>query len=392
MRATRGARPSWYVVMRIAFVTDTYENGIGGGVVTALRFVEALRRWHDVTVIATGSPAPGKVVVPAIRLPIRAMRENRFTFGRPVRAILEKAFSRADIVHVQFPFPLGLRAIRLARGMGVPAVAAFHVQPENLLFNLGLQSPRLSGWVYRRWVRGFFQLADEVVCPSRFAAERLQSFGLSVQMTVISNGAPGRMPRDAVRLPAGGIESHLVLSVGRLAREKRQDVIIDAVARSRHRERIRLVIAGAGPLERALRKRARRHGLAVEFGYVSQERLVQLYDSAHVFVHASEVELEGMAVVEAIAAGLPVLVADASESAARQFAVGPQFLFRPGDPADLAARLDHLLESPDALAVAARRCVERAAQHDFERSVQQLSDVYERVLAGAGRPRQQLAP
>src|SRR5262245_29895279 len=262
--------------MRIAFVTDTYEDGIGGGAVTAVRFVEALRWRHEVTVLATGSPAPGKVLIPGFQLPLHAMRENHFTFGWPARDVLENAFAEADIVHINFPFILGFGAVRIARRMGVPSVAAFHVQPENLLFNIRVTSTHLANWMYRLWVRGFFQMADGVVCPSAFAAERLRAFGLTAPTWVISNGAPARRTRPSLRRAIQRSDSHLILSVGRLAREKRQDVLIDAVARCRHRERIRLVLAGAGPLEQALRARARRHGLTVEFGYVSDQRLNQL--------------------------------------------------------------------------------------------------------------------
>src|SRR5262249_40612370 len=103
---------------------------------------------------------------------------------------------------------------------------------------------------------------------------------------------------------------------------------------------------------------------------------------AHLFVHASEVELEGMAVLEAVGAGLPVLVANARESAARQFASGPDFLFRAGDPADLAAHLDRAIDAPAALTRASRRSVELAAHHDFARCARELEAVYESV-AGA---------
>src|SRR5262249_789492 len=153
--------------------------------------------------------------------------------------------------------------------------------------------------------RGFFERADSVVCPSDFAAERLQTYGLTAPTWVVSNGTPPRRPRPAPRGPLRRSDSFSVLCVGRLAREKRQDVIIDAVARAPSRDRIRLVMAGAGPLEEALHRRAREQGLTVEFGYVSDDRLAQLESEAHLFVHASEVELEGMAVLEAMAAGLP---------------------------------------------------------------------------------------
>jgi glycosyltransferase involved in cell wall biosynthesis len=367
--------------VRIAFVTDTFDGGIAGGVVSALRFVDGLRRRHEVTVVATGKPAPGKVVIPGFQVPLHSMRENRFTFGWPQRSLLEKVFADVDVVHLNFPFLLGFGALRIARRMGVPTVAAFHVQPENVLMNVGIRSPLLARWGYRRWVRGFFDLADAVVCPSDFAAERLRSFGLTVPAWVVSNGAPGHRTRASVRRMLRRPDPAVVLCVGRLAREKRQDVIIDAVARSRYRNQIRLVMAGAGPLEQPLRERAQRHGLAMELGYVSDTRLAELYAEAHLFVHASEVELEGIAVLEAMAAGLPVLVADAPDSAARRWAAGKDFLFQPGDPQDLAAHLDRLLDTPGTLAEGSRHSLTQVARHDLQRSTRSLERVYEAVVA-----------
>lgn len=369
--------------MRIAFVTDTYEDGIAGGAVTGVRFVEALRRRHDVTVVATGAPAPGKVQLPGFQVPIRAMRENRITFGWPSRSILEPVFREVDLVHVQFPFYLGFGAAKLAVEMGVPLVSAFHVQPENVLYNIGVRSDWIAAWLHRWWIRNVFQPSDAVVVPSRFGAERLQRYGLTKPTFVISNGAVQPRVRPARHVGERRLPPYVLLCVGRLAPEKRQDVIIDAVARCRHREQVRLVVAGAGHLETRLRARARRQGLAVEFGYVSDERLARLHEEATLFIHAGEVELEGMAVLDAMAAGLPVLVADAPDSAARTLASGPEFRFRPGDPIDLAARIDALLESPAVLAAGARRSIERAGQHDFQRSARSLEHVYETVLAKA---------
>lgn len=377
--------------MRIAFVTDTYEDGISGGTVTAVRFVEALRRRHEVTVLATGAPAPGKIALRGLQLPLRAMRENRITFGIPNRAQLEAAFREVDLVHVQFPFYLGFAAVKVATSMGLPLVTAFHVQPENILYNINLRTQWVAAWMHRWWIRHVFEPSDAVVVPSSFAGERLRRYGLSKPTFVISNGAVEPRPRTARRQVERRTEPYLVLCVGRLAPEKRQDLIIDAVARCRYRDRIRLVVAGAGHLETRLRARARRHGLPVEFGYVSNERLAELYDEATLFVHAGEVELEGMAVLDAMAAGLPVLVSDAPDSAARDLASGPEFRFRPGDATDLAAHIDRLLESPALLAAGARRSLERAAQHDFQRSARSLEHVYETVLAKAPTRDERLA-
>jgi glycosyltransferase involved in cell wall biosynthesis len=174
-----------------------------------------------------------------------------------------------------------------------------------------------------------------------------------------------------------------VLSVGRLAPEKRQDVIIDAVARAAHRDQIRLVIAGAGPLEGRLRARARRRGLPVEFGYVSDERLTELYDEATMLIHASEVELEGMVVLDAMGACLPALIADAPESASAALAVDSRFLFTPGDSADLAAHIDRLLDDPELREQGSRGGLQLGDQRNFDESLEALEHLYETLLAGA---------
>ncbi len=375
--------------MRIAWITDTFDDGYGGGVVSARRFVDALRKKHDVTVVTTGPAAPGKITVPGFQIPIEAMRGNGFTFGVPTRAALARAFENVDVVHVGFGFALGIVALRTARRLGLPCVTAFHVQPENLLYNLGLRSPSISRFLYRAWVRHFYEPSDAVICPSQFAAERLRAHGLERPTFLVSNGVPRHLVARVRELPGDTIT---VLGVGRFAPEKRQDVILEAVVRSRYRHRIRLVLVGSGPLESALRARARELGVSVELGPVTDVELTELYAKADVFVHAGEVELEGMAVLEAMGSGLPVMVAASSESAAPQFAPGPAFLFRPGDPKDLATRLDALLDDPGTLRAASARACMTARHHDFASCVTALERAYEATIDAHGRSRPAQAP
>jgi glycosyltransferase involved in cell wall biosynthesis len=173
----------------------------------------------------------------------------------------------------------------------------------------------------------------------------------------------------------------LVLSVGRLAAEKRHDVLIEAVARSRHRSRIRLVIAGPGHIAPELRRRAESLPNPAQIGFVDRSRFQELLETANLYVHPSDVELEGMAVVEAMSVGLPVLVSDSSESAAAEFALESRFRFRSGDAADLAARMDALLDRPAELCDAGRRYADFARTLDFGHSVEHLVQVYRSLLA-----------
>lgn len=335
--------------------------------------------------MAAGPAAEGIVSLPAFYPPLLGgvMRANGFVFALPRRAVLEPLFRRADVVHVQFPFWLGLRAAAIAGAVGTPLVSAFHVQPENLLYNVGLRSPRLVDWTYRLFVRRLFDRSAAVVCPSRFALEELRAHGLGAPAEVISNGIPPGLGPEPVERHERHRGKVLLLAVGRLAREKRLDVTLEGVRRSRHAARIQLVVTGRGPEEAAVRRRAATLPVPAEVGFVGEAELRRLLATADLVVHSSEVELEGMAVLEALACGTPALVARAPRSAATQFAVSDEFLFAPGDPAELARRLDLLLDAPERLREARARCLALAEGYRFDDSVRRLEALYLRVARGA---------
>jgi glycosyltransferase involved in cell wall biosynthesis len=366
--------------LRIAFVADTITTGQGGGVASGRYVVDALRRHgHTVHVVAVDAMGPDDRRLPGFQLPLRAMQEMQFTMTRPDRAVLASVFREVDVVHVQLPFWLGLVAVEEARRAGKPVVAAFHVQPENALFNVGVHSAWLCRLIYRAWVSRIYNRADAVVCPTAFARRKLRQYGLSVAAHVVSNGVPpdiGAGPASRGRDDTGNF---VILAVGRLAAEKRQDVIIEAIHRSRHRDRIRLIIAGTGPKEAQLRALGAELPHPPEIGFLPRERLIQLLGSADLFVHASEVELEGMAVLEAMAEGLPVLVAQGTESAASALAISDDFRFPAGNASALAARIDALVEHPELLAAA--RDGYRAAVRAFEfaNSIEALVAIYRSV-------------
>jgi len=365
--------------LRIAFVADTLHAPIGGGVVAAKQLVDRLREEHEVVVV--GADAEGEGRMRGFQLPLEAMRASRFVWAIPGRKALARIFAGVDVVHLQFPFWLSFAALKEARNAGRPVVAAFHVQPENALVNVGIRAGWLNRAVYRFWVDRLYGRVDAVICPTGFAERKLREHGLRSWTFVVSNG----VPPDVVPGPAPREPSHegkfILVMAGRLAAEKRQEVLIEAVRRSRHRDRLAVVIAGAGALEHRLRRRAR--GLPIELGFQPRERLLRLLRSADLFVHCGEVELEGIAVLEALAAGLPALVADAPESAASELALGAPFLFPAGDVAALAARIDELIESPGALAQARALALQRARARDFVSSVEQMASIYRAVAKRA---------
>ena len=368
--------------LRIAFVADTLHSHSGGGVSSGEFFVERLRRDHDVVTVATD----GDDVLPGFQIPLRVMRDSQFVMARPDRAVLAHAFANVDLVHLQLPFWLSFAALDEARRLGLPVVAGFHVQPENALFNVGIHSDWLNKTIYRALVNHFYNRVDAVICPTPFAEAKLQSYGLRTSTYVVSNGVPPDVAAAMAALAGGPRRvprndgKFFILAVGRLAAEKRQELIIEAVRLSRYRDKIRLVLSGGGPREAELKALAAHLPNGAEIGFLPRETLLDYFRSADLFVHASDVELEGMSVLEAMSAGLPAVIADAPESAAAAFALSDEFRFPGGNAEALRDRLDALIENPAKLEAARDAYRARASQFDFSASVGRLVEVYRTVV------------
>jgi 1,2-diacylglycerol 3-alpha-glucosyltransferase len=308
------------------------------------------------------------------------MKRMGFVMARPGRAQIRRAVAAADVVHLQFPFWISFVALDEAKRAGRRVIAAFHVQPENVLSNIGIRSAALNRRAYRLCTERLFNRADAVVCPTEFAARKLRDHGLSARTFVVSNGVPPDMRSGSFTRDPRFHGKFLILTVGRLAAEKRHDVVIEAIRRSRHADRIQLVVAGAGALEEQVRARGATLKNPAIVGFLPREELRRYFFTSDLCVHASEVELEGISVVEAMSAGLPVLIAESPESAAADFALNDRFLFRAGDAEMLARRIDALIEHPEELAAARGGYSERVKDLDFGASVRRLEAIYREVL------------
>lgn len=370
--------------LHIAYVIDSASQARAGGLVAGRRLIDHLRKRHRVTSVGVG----GDLALEPLQLPLfqGLVRANSFEFARPDPRRIEALFSSVDVVHVQLPFFLGFCAMRIAHRLGLPVVAAHHVQAENILAGLAVPAPRLARLLGRagvarfltRLVVGtFYNRAQGVVTPSALAELELRRAGLTAPSVVISNGAPD----EFAPLPSHEPARFTVLSVGRLVPEKRHDLIIEAVRRSAHAAHLRLVIAGRGPLERRLVEQSHRAAAEVDIGFVSDGELLRLYQTSDLYVHASEVELEGIAPLEAMRCGCPAVLADSSTSASTQFALGPEHLFPAGDPAALAQRIDHWFEHRAELESMRIPTLEAVRHYNMAETVAAYDGVYRDVAA-----------
>lgn len=376
--------------MVITLVIDTFNINNNGTTISAMRFAKSLiKRGHRVRVVTCGNPENSGTqtdslemfYVPELILPIasRFAHLQNTLFARPVREVLEQAIAGANVVHIYQPWPLGRAAQRIARRLGVPAVAAFHIQPENITYNIGLGwLPPAAHLLYLLLYLAFYRHFEHIHCPSKFIAAQLRCHGYRARLHVISNGVDGAFHSRPGRERKAGVPFK-VLMVGRLSPEKRQDVLIRAVRKSRNAHSIQLYFAGQGPAEKRLRRMGAKLPRPPIFGYYNQKELIGLMRSCDLYVHASDVEIEGISCIEAFSCGLVPVISDSRRSAAAQFALGPEHLFRAGDASSLAERIDAWIDAPQKLKAAGEAYAQYAKTYALEQSVQRMERVYKRA-------------
>ena len=254
-----------------------------------------------------------------------------------------------------------------ARERGVPAVMVSHESVAALL-KLTRLGPRLSGvvadWLNRRTARAYHR----VICTTSWAAAEFGRIGaanlvrvpLGVDLATFSPGGAGQ-----VRARYVGEEQILLVHCGRLSAEKKPQRSLTTLATlSAAGLPVRLVVAGDGPLRSRLARRAARVGLPVTFaGFLSgRADLAAQLASADVAIAPGPAETFGLAALEALACGTPVVVS--AESALPEVA-GEAGASVPGE--DLAAGVRAVLDRPERSRRAAARA--RAERYDWGTAV-----------------------
>jgi glycosyltransferase involved in cell wall biosynthesis len=377
--------------LRIIIGADTFPPDINGAARFAHQLATGLAgRGYDVHVLCPSDTGPAGTATTA-GITVHRVAAHRtpchptFRIALPWRA---RSAARTlvdelqpDLVHVQAHFTVGRALVRAATYRQVPVVATNHFMPENLFGYL-----RVPGWLRRTAARlawrdlaRVFGSATVVTAPTPTAVNLLRQQGFGDRAVAVSCGV------DLARYASGGPgDGRTVLFVGRLDEEKRVHELLRALALLP--ERIRADIVGDGSCRAELTELADRLGIAerVRFrGFVSDAELVGAYRQAAVFCMPGVAELQSLATMEAMAAGRPVVAADA---VALPHLVRPGhngWLFPPGDVVALADRLAAVFDQPDALATMGAASRELIARHDVRGSLDTFETLY---LAALGAP------
>lgn len=347
--------------MNIGLVTDFYYPWIGGPATFIRNLGHGLAaRGHSVSLLCPSPDGPAKDEFDG---PIRLRRARTLPLPvgyqlrvssvpvTDVRRWLDDV--RPDVVHIHHPFPLSASAAWLAGHRDIPVVATNHTIPECSLWGMrqvhGMYPLLSHGFSW--WIKTVLDWCTSVSTPTQTAADSLRALGYTKPIVAISNGVntdrftPGSYPQElADQL---GIDHRpVVLYTGRLDAEKQMDVWLHAAALLAGSMDVQFLVGGKGSERARLESLAGHLGLrhrVTFFGYLSEDQYPLIYRLADAFCITSEVELQSIATLEAMASGLPAVgVRAAALPELIQHGLNG-YLAEAGDAAGIAQHLHRLL-------------------------------------------------
>lgn len=376
--------------MRVVLYSETFLPHIDGLVTRLTHTLTWLNRFGDEALVIApsldGLPREfaGARILGAPSMVIPMYRDLKFGFPLlfpRIRAAID-AFA-PDVIHAVNPFLTSVGGVHYARRTGTPLVASFHTQVAEYVSRYHLGFLRQPLW---RHVINLHNQADLNLCTSHQMQAALRGRGIHD----VALWAPGvdferftpihRSDAWRARLSGGHPDATILLYVGRLAPEKTLERLLPVIQRLPNS---RLAFVGAGPEAATLRRVFA--GAPVTFiGSLTGQDLAAAYASADIFALPSSTETLGLAAIEAMASGLPVIGADRGGIPDIVLNGETGLLFDPDQPATLIRAATILAADPARRHAMGEAALARARRWSWEESTRGLRAYYELAIQSHG--------
>lgn len=381
--------------MRIGMMVDMYKPHISG----VTHYVSLNKRaleaaGHEVEVFTFGEGVvddePG-----VHRSPGMPVAESGFYLGFRYRRAARLRLQQMDLVHVHHPFLSGGLALRYCRHLGIPIVFTNHTRYDLYAqVYLPMIPDPLSRTFLQGYLPGFCRSVDLVIAPSEGMRAVLQDLGVDSEISVVPNGVELAPFQNAVPAPRASLglapEDLALVYVGRLGLEKNVAFLLRTFAGVRSAApQARLVLVGGGPDAENLRGLARDLGLAeaVRFtGAVPYPDVPGMLAACDAFVTASVSEVHPLSVIEAMAAGLPVVGID-SPGVRDTVRDGETGFLSSYDSAAFSAKLTRLVLDDDLRRRMGLAAAQASEEYDIERTSARVEVNYRALLDRPRAPR-----
>jgi len=373
--------------MKIAVFTDTFVPQVNGVVTSILNSTSNLAKKGNNIIIF--SPKIGKKLKLHKNIEIVELRSFNLlkkykemevripTFLKVLNKVKE---FNPDIIHINTPLGIGDEGFLCAKILKKPIVGTYHTLLPDFLRHVnlaGLEKREFMKNMTWRYSNFIYNRCNIVTAPSKIIKKKLRKNGLKTKVEVISNGVDlnrfykKKMKKDGIT----------ILHIGRMSYEKNVDVVLQAMKLVSEYKKVKFMIVGGGPDLKRLKDYSKKINLNVKFiGNVDNEKLVDYYNKADIFVTASTIETEGIVLLEAMACGLPIVGVDklAIPEVVRDGENG--FIAKVNNPEDIARCLTKLVKNPDLIKRLSNNSLKIVKKYSLENSINKLERIYNSLL------------
>ncbi len=312
--------------MNIGLFTDTYFpqiNGVGTSTFTLAKQLRSLG--HNVYIFTPADPVLSeeqyeKDVIRMPSIPFVFIHSFRVGIVYPPHVLIKIRKLNLDIIHTQTEFSLGMLGKTFSKAFGIPMVHTYHTMYEDYVHYI-VNGHLITTSMAHTFSKVFCNFALHVIAPTQKVMSSLYDYGVTKKISVIPTGINIEKFRksnynasDTLKLKKSlGLEEHhkVILFVGRVAREKSIDIILDGLpAVFEKNESARFLVIGDGPHKETLEKYALSLGISHKVIFAGAKPWTEIgsyYQVGDIFVSASVSETQGLTFVEAMASGLPVI-------------------------------------------------------------------------------------
>lgn len=368
--------------MRIALFTETFLPKVDGIVTRLCHTVEHLQRNGDQVLVI--SPDGGLTEYKGAKIygvsgfPLPLYPELKLALPRPSIGVALEQF-RPDLIHVVNPAVLGLGGLYYAKTLQIPLVASYHTHLPQYLQHYGLGMLEPVMW---ELIKASHNQAQLNLCTSTAMIEQLREHGI-LNLDLWQRGVdtetfhPSLVSQEMrAHLTQGHPESPILLYVGRLSAEKeieRIKPVLEAIPNAR------LALVGDGPHRSALEKHFA--GTPTHFvGYLTGKELGAAFASSDAFVFPSRTETLGLVLLEAMAAGCPVVAARSGGIPDIVTDGVNGYLFNPADEQGAITATQRLLERQEERETLRQNARAEAERWGWAAATRQLQNYYKAVV------------
>ena len=372
--------------MKILFVLECANQPTNGTTASCVRFAKELeKKGHEVTIIGcdriVGEKYHCYFGLPKYKFPVTdpLIVKGGFLVCRCIIETIKEAIKGQDVVHLFLPFKLSNVCRVIAQEEGIAVTTAFHIVPQNVTAAMHLAWSRLiNGILLFSFKNYLYNQVKYVHCPSPMAADIMKTHNFKYnEPRVFSNGVIPFFQKMEVARPKEFEGKFIVCMSGRLVDEKRQDLIIKAVTRSRYNDKIQVILMGQGTNFKRYQKLGKKLKNPLVIKFCTMEEVRETLNYIDLYVHASDYEIEGIAAIEAITCGKPALISDSKYCATKDFAIEREHCwFKHGSVKDLTKKIEWFYENPEELERLGNLYLEESKKYALSNQVDALEQMF----------------